>query len=83
MNELLVRNEGGWPPPNTLPYYEDLLRFTLGLSPRVKSSEEFYPDPNQFCKGNYQLLGDVSAQNQLFFSSDVLLPAYIYRPGLH
>ena len=47
MNELSVRIEGGWPPPDALPYDEDLLRHTLGLSPRVESCEEFYPDSSQ------------------------------------
>ena len=49
MNELSVRIEGGWPPPNTLPYDEDL-RHTLGLSPRVKTSDKFYPDSDKHYK---------------------------------
>ena len=50
INELAVRIEGGWSPPNTLTYDEDLLRFTLGLSPRAKTNEEFYPDSDQVLK---------------------------------
>ena len=50
MNELSVRIEGGWPPPNTLPYNEDLLRHTLGLSPRVKTSDKFYPNSDKHYK---------------------------------
>ena len=42
INELSVRIEGGWFPANTLPYDEDLLRHTLGLS----------PDLDQVLKGN-------------------------------
>jgi len=52
MNEFSVRIEGGWPPADTLPYDEDLLRHTLGLSPRNKSSNEFYLDPDQVHKRN-------------------------------
>ena len=52
MNEFSVRFEGGWLPPNTIPYNEVLLRHTLGLSPRVKSNEEFYPDSDQIFKRN-------------------------------
>jgi len=49
MNELSIRVEGGWLPPDTLPYDEDLLRHTLGLSPRVApnhtgSNTDFYPN---------------------------------------
>ena len=47
MNDLSIRVEGGWLPPDTLPYDEDLLYHTLGLShhvaPPLKSSNpEFY-----------------------------------------
>jgi len=42
INELSIRIEGGWFPANTLPYDEDLLRHTLGLS----------PDLDQVLKGN-------------------------------
>ena len=52
INELTVRIEGGWSPADTLPYDEDLLRFTLGLSPRAKTKEEFYPDSDQDLKRN-------------------------------
>jgi len=52
INEFLVRSEGGWSPENTLPYDEDLLRFTLGFSPRVKTNEELYPDSDQVFKRN-------------------------------
>jgi len=52
MNEFSVRFEGGWLPPNTIPYNEVLLRHTLGLSPRVKSNEEFYPDSDQILRRN-------------------------------
>ena len=52
INELSVRIESGWSPANTLPYDEDLLRLTLGLSPRVKTNEEFYPDLDQVLKKN-------------------------------
>ena len=49
MRDLSVRVEGGWFPPDTLPYDEDLLRHTLGLSacvaPNCTSSNiNFYPD---------------------------------------
>ena len=49
MNNKSIRMEGGWPLPDTLPYDEDLLRQTLGLSPRVApnctgSITDFYPD---------------------------------------
>jgi len=52
INELSVRIEGGWSPADTLPYDEDLLRLTLGLSPRLKTNEEFYPDSDQIVKRN-------------------------------
>ena len=52
INEFSVRSEGGWSPENTLPYDEDLLRFTLGFSPRVKTNEELYPDSDQVFKRN-------------------------------
>ena len=52
MNEFSVRIEGGWPLVDTLPYGEKLLRHTLGLSPRVKTSDEFYPDSDQVHKEN-------------------------------
>jgi hypothetical protein len=52
INELSFRIEGGWSPADTLPYDEDLLRFTLGLSPRAKTKEEFYPDSDQDLKRN-------------------------------
>ena len=42
INELSVRIEGGWFPADTLPYDENLLRHTLGLS----------PDSNQVLKRN-------------------------------
>ena len=47
MNDLSIRVEGGWLPPDTLPYDEDLLYHNLGLShhvaPPLKSSNpEFY-----------------------------------------
>ena len=43
INELLVRNEGGWLPADHVPYDEDLLRHTFGLSPRIKEDKEVYP----------------------------------------
>ena len=52
INELSVRIEGGWSLADTLPYDEDLLRLTLGLSPRVKTNEEFYPASDQVLKRN-------------------------------
>jgi len=52
INELSVRIEGGWSPAGTLPYDQDLLQLTLGLSPRVKRNEEFYPDLDQVLKAN-------------------------------
>jgi len=39
INELLVRNEGGWLPADHVPYDEDLLRHTFGLSPRIKQDK--------------------------------------------
>jgi hypothetical protein len=50
INEFSVLIEGGWSPADTIPYDEDLLRHTLGLSPRVKSNEDFYPDSDQITK---------------------------------
>jgi len=44
INELSAQIEGGWPPADTIPYDEDLLRLTIGLYPRAKTNEEFYPD---------------------------------------
>ena len=52
INELSVRIEGGWSPADTLPYDEDLLRPTIGLSPRIKTNKEFYPDSDQAVKRN-------------------------------
>ena len=52
INELSVRIEGGWSPADTLPYDEDLLRLTIGLSPRIKTNKEFYPDSDQAVKRN-------------------------------
>ena len=52
INELTVRIEGGWSPADTLPYDEDLLRLTIGLSPRIKTNKEFYPDSDQAVKRN-------------------------------
>jgi hypothetical protein len=52
INKLSVRIEGGWSPAETLPYDEDLLRLTLGLSPRLKTNEKFYPDSDQIFKRN-------------------------------
>ena len=46
INELSVRIEGGWPPADHIPNNEDLLRLTLGLSPRVKQDKEVYPAPD-------------------------------------
>ena len=42
INELSVRIEGGWPPEDHIPHDEDLLRHTLGLTPRVKQDKEVY-----------------------------------------
>ena len=49
MNDLSILVEGGWLPPSTLPYDEDLLRHTLGPSPHVAphrtgSNPDFYFD---------------------------------------
>jgi hypothetical protein len=52
INELSVRIEGGWPPADYIPYDEDLLRHTIGLSPRVKTDKESYPDSDQVPKRN-------------------------------
>ena len=43
INELSVRVKGGWTPADHVPYNEDLLRHTLGFSPRVKQDKEVYP----------------------------------------
>ena len=43
INELSVRIEGGWTPADHVPYDENLLRHTLGFSPRVKQDKEVYP----------------------------------------
>ena len=53
INELSVRIEGGWTPADHIPYDEDLLRHILGLSPRVKTDKEFYPDSDQVLKRNW------------------------------
>jgi hypothetical protein len=50
INKLSVRIEGGWSPTDTIPYDEDLLRYTLRLSPRVKSNKEFYLDSDRITK---------------------------------
>ena len=47
LNELSVRIEGGWPPPDHIPYDEDLLRHTLGFTSRVKPDKKLYPDSDQ------------------------------------
>ena len=47
MNDLSIRVEEGWLPSDTLPYDEDLLRHTLGLSPWTKSDTEFYPESDK------------------------------------
>ena len=47
MNDLSVRVEGGWSPLDSLPYDEDLLRHTLGLSPRIGLNCDFYPDSDR------------------------------------
>ena len=52
INELSVRIEGGWPPADHIPHDEDLLRHTLGFSPRVKQDKEVYPDSVQDIKRN-------------------------------
>ena len=52
INELSVRIEGGWPQADQIPYDEDLLRHTLGLSPRVKQDKETYPVSVQNIKRN-------------------------------
>ena len=36
INDLSVRIEGVWPPADYIPHDEDLLRHTLGFSPRAK-----------------------------------------------
>jgi hypothetical protein len=43
INEHSVRIESGRPPADHTPYDEDLLRHTLGFSPRVKEDKETYP----------------------------------------
>jgi len=43
INELSIRIEGGWPLEDHIPHDEDLLRHTLGLTPRVKQDKEVYP----------------------------------------
>jgi len=52
INELSVRVEGGWPPADHIPHYEDLLRHTLGLPPRVKQNKKTYPVSVQDIKRN-------------------------------
>jgi len=47
MNDLSIRVKGGWLPPNTPSYDEDLLCHTLGLSPRIGSNTDFYPDSDK------------------------------------
>ena len=47
MNDLSIRVEGGWLPPDTLPYDEDLLRHTPGLSPRTGLNTDFFPDSDR------------------------------------
>ena len=43
INELSVRIEGGWPVADHILHDKDLLRFTLGLPPRVEQDKEVYP----------------------------------------
>ena len=43
INELSVRIEGGWPLADHILHDKDLLRFTLGLPPRVEQDKEVYP----------------------------------------
>ena len=62
INELSVRIEGGWSPADTLPYDEDLLRLTIGLSPRIKTNKEFYPDSDQAVKRNWLAIQPISGK---------------------
>ena len=50
INELSVRVEGGWTPADHVPYNEDLLRHTFGLSPRIMEDKETYPVSDQLLK---------------------------------
>ena len=43
INELSVQIEGGWPLADHILHDKDLLRFTLGLPPRVEQDKEVYP----------------------------------------
>jgi len=52
INELSYRIEGGWPPADYIPHDKDLLRHTLGFSPRVKLDKEVYQDSAQVIKRN-------------------------------
>ena len=52
INELSIRIEGRWSPADTFPNDEDLLRLSLGLSPQVKTNEEFYSNSDQAVKRN-------------------------------
>ena len=54
INELSIRIEGRWSPADTFPYDEDLFRFSLGLSPQVKTNEEFYSNSDQAVKSEGQ-----------------------------
>jgi len=71
INEFSVRIEGGWSLADNLPYDEALLRLTLGLSPRVKTNEEFYPDSDQVLKKNRLTKQPVSEKKTEFDKESV------------
>ena len=52
INEFSVRIEGGWSLADTLPYDENLLPYTLGLSLRHNPNTESHPDSVQDIKRN-------------------------------
>lgn len=47
LNDITIRAEGGWPFPDTLPYDEILLRYTLGLSSYSGSGSELEEIPTE------------------------------------
>ena len=47
LNDITIRAEGGWPFPDTLPYDEKLLRYTLGLSSYSGSDSELEEIPTE------------------------------------
>ena len=70
INELSVRIEGGWFPANILPYDEDLLRHTLGLSPNSDQVHKgnqlaLQPDSDKKIESNKKSTSTVTTKMEL------------------